>query len=155
MTRFRYVASTVYGAVSDWWVYQVTGMRTLRKPSFFRWSNRALVVSGLPQEVSSGIASRVLPRFPAGLHPGDGVHGVVRDPVGRRLLGLGGVDRCGGGGAAGQAARGGQGHHDAGRPAEPAGALGLACVVHGSSLSGERGGWASPGGWPGGSGSPT
>ena len=59
-------ASTAYGAVADWWSVQVTGIRTLRKPSARIFARCALVVSGLPQEVSLGKASRVLPRFQLG-----------------------------------------------------------------------------------------
>src|SRR5436305_14426888 len=65
-TRAIHVGSMVYGAVADWWPLQVTGMRTLRKPCALTVSNSCLVTSGLPHEVSVGMASRVLPRFQLG-----------------------------------------------------------------------------------------
>ncbi len=60
------VGSIVYGAAVNWWLLQVTGIRMLWKPCARRVSNKALVTRGLPQDVSSGMASRVLPKFQPG-----------------------------------------------------------------------------------------
>src|SRR5947209_2460965 len=65
-TRAIHAASIVYGAVADWCPLQVTGMRTLRNPCARMVSNSCFVTLGLPHDVSSGMASRVLPRFHEG-----------------------------------------------------------------------------------------
>src|ERR1051326_971360 len=66
LTRAIHVGSMVYGAVADWWPLHVTGRRMLRKPCAFTVSSSCLVISGLPHEVSSGMASSVLPMFQLG-----------------------------------------------------------------------------------------
>lgn len=58
-------------------------MRTLLKPCASRWSSSASLMGGLPQEVSSGMASNVLPMF---------VPGCIAATIAIGLAGCGEVD---------------------------------------------------------------
>ncbi|CAM5685621.1 hypothetical protein SAFG77S_10061 [Streptomyces afghaniensis] len=124
--------------MADWWALQVTGMRTLRKPSARMVLNTSLVAL-LPQDVSSGIASRVLPRFQLGCIAATASMAPARN------LDRGGCLLCraaGGGerGAAGQSQDDEQCHQQAGQAAGAASAVvcGLPHVPHVACLSVER-----------------
>jgi hypothetical protein len=64
----------------DTWSSQLTGRRKLLKPAFFTASMLALVVTGLPQKVSSAsglevlpVASSVFPKIPSRAHLGNDI----------------------------------------------------------------------------------
>lgn len=69
------------------WYAQVTGMRTDLKPLAWTWEKVAATTGGLFHDPSSGVASRVFPRFHPGLSAAyaaeavTGVKAAVQAPV--------------------------------------------------------------------------